>query len=85
MRIVRGASINVRNLMFTDEEVFFEHNNSSPEDEEFDAIVGALEEILQDDAFQTQLNSFYVNNCGNCNLSRFICNITIIHISPNSS
>lgn len=48
----------------TDEEVFFEHNNSSPEDEEFDTIVSALEEILQDDSFQALLNSFYQDNCG---------------------
>jgi hypothetical protein len=46
------------------EEVLFEHTNSSPEDEEFDAIVSALEEILLDDNFQTQLSSFYQNNCG---------------------
>mmetsp|Transcript_21588 Transcript_21588/g.37298 ORF Transcript_21588/g.37298 Transcript_21588/m.37298 type:complete len:192 (-) Transcript_21588:61-636(-) len=46
-----------------DEEVFFEHNNSSPEDEEFDTIVSALEEILQDDGFQALLNSFYQDNC----------------------
>ncbi len=46
------------------EEVFFEHNNSSPEDEEFDTIVGALEEILQDDGFQGLLNAFYTDNCG---------------------
>lgn len=49
---------------FTDEEVFFEHNNSSPEDEEFDTIVSALEEILQEDGFQALLNSFYQDNCG---------------------
>jgi hypothetical protein len=53
-----------RHLNTTDEEVFFEHTNSSPEDEEFDAIVSALEEILLDDAFQTQLTSFYQDNCG---------------------
>lgn len=46
------------------EEVFFEHNNSSPEDEEFDTIVGALEDILQDDGFQGLLNAFYTDNCG---------------------
>jgi hypothetical protein len=44
--------------------VFFEHTNSSPEDEEFDAIVSALEEILLDDAFQNQLSAFYQDNCG---------------------
>mmetsp|Transcript_87725 Transcript_87725/g.171569 ORF Transcript_87725/g.171569 Transcript_87725/m.171569 type:complete len:175 (+) Transcript_87725:149-673(+) len=46
-----------------DEEIFYEHTNSSPEDEEFDAIVSALEEILQDDSFQSELSSFYQNNC----------------------
>lgn len=54
---------------FADEEVFFEHNNSSPEDEEFDTIVSALEEILQDDGFQALLNSFYQDNCGSFHAS----------------
>ena len=47
-----------------DEEVFFEHNNSSPEDVEFDNIVSALEDIIQDDAFQAMLSTFYNDNCG---------------------
>jgi hypothetical protein len=47
-----------------DEEVFFEHNNTSPEDAEFDAIVTCLEEILQDEKFQGLLTKFYKDNCG---------------------
>jgi hypothetical protein len=50
--------------LYVDEEVFFEHSSNSPEDDEFDAIVSCLEEILQDDAFQNTLNQFYNDNCG---------------------
>lgn len=61
---IRIHHTNVVHFTFIDEEVFFEHTNSSPEDEEFDAIVAALDEILLDDAFQNQLTSFYQDNCG---------------------
>jgi len=48
-----------------DEEVFFEHSSNSPEDDEFDSIVSCLEEILQDDSFQSMLTKFYQDNCEN--------------------
>lgn len=48
-----------------DEEIFFEHNNTSPEDDEFDAIIGCLEELLQEESFQALLNGFYQEHCGN--------------------
>lgn len=64
-------------VLLTDEEVFFEHTNSTPEDEEFDAIVSALEEILQDDAFQAQLSSFYQNHCGT---ATFLCSLATLQV-----
>ena len=51
-------------VISTDEEVFFEHTNNSPEDDEFDAIVSCVEEALQDDNFQSLLSAFYQDNCG---------------------
>lgn len=47
-----------------DEEILFEHTNSTAEDEEFDASVKYLEELLLDEHFQSMLESFYESNCG---------------------
>lgn len=52
------------NVTLLDEEVFFEHNSNTAEDNEFDAIVSSLEDILLDDNFQSLLSQFYQNNCG---------------------
>ncbi|KAJ1420682.1 hypothetical protein B484DRAFT_128666 [Ochromonadaceae sp. CCMP2298] len=48
---------------FDMEEVFFEHSSNSPEDDEFDAVVSCLEEVVQDDSFQNTLNQFYHDHC----------------------
>ena len=63
--LVLNCNCNSINTWLTlDEEIIFEHTNSTAEDEEFDASVRYLEELLLDEQFQSMLESFYESNCG---------------------
>ena len=69
--LVLNCNCNSINTWLTlDEEIIFEHTNSTAEDEEFDASVRYLEELLLDEQFQSMLESFYESNCG------IICSLT---------
>jgi hypothetical protein len=52
------------NIIEDDEEFFCEDTGSSPEDNEFDSIVGALEEILMDESFTNLQQGFCNKHCG---------------------
>jgi hypothetical protein len=47
-----------------EEEILCEHHGGNAEDAEFDAIVGALEELLVDDRFQEIQTRFGEKHCG---------------------
>lgn len=51
-------------MLYTEEEVNFEHVSRSKEDSEFEAIITALEELLLDPKFEEMQNSFCDRHCG---------------------
>jgi The ARF-like 2 binding protein BART len=51
------------NIIFADEEVFLEQSGSS-EDNEFDFVVGALEDIVMSDEFNALQKGFFEEHCG---------------------
>jgi hypothetical protein len=52
--------------IFLDEEVNIVHVSRTAEENEFDTIVTALEELLLDDGFQDMQSRFCERHCGKC-------------------
>lgn len=50
-------------LDMSKDEIYFEHNSKSAEEDEFDLIISCLEEILFDDEFMTEQSNFFERNC----------------------
>lgn len=61
------AESKIEDVSFGDEEeeeTYAEDKGSSAEDNDFDAVVGAIEEILLDDEFLSVQKQFCDENCG---------------------
>jgi len=50
-------------LDMENEETFFEHTSKTSEDDEFDCIIGSLEELLFEEKFMDGQSSFFEKHC----------------------
>lgn len=61
--IVCGSLINFFFFFFTKQKSYFYIGYSNKEDEDFDQIVGCLQEIVLEPAFEKNQNLFFKKNC----------------------